>query len=299
MSKIVRYSIFWRQLIRKPLSYTFGKTLKHKIRLLRNNARPNGKPTIYAATHVFYDDIPAILYCLKKSAYLLLAVEGHENSIKTFDKCGLFLNGVIILDRNEKTSRENATSNMIKILQNNGDILIFPEGHWNLSPNLLVKPLSWGVIRLAEQTGANIVPIAIDLVNDEYCVLIGECFDYDRYSDKVEAVKSLRDKMATLVWELYEMKPMLCRAEISEKYWTDYIQNELARAPHDQESDECLSFQPKGEISLGEVLADMYGLEYKNIAVDYEQYQRIMRLVDRWNKPLKFLMQQEKLKGKL
>ena len=288
MSKIVRYSIFWRRLIRKPLSLVFGKSLKHKVRLLRNDAESNGAPTIYAATHVFYDDIPAILYCLYKSAFLLLAVEGHENAIKAFDKCGLFLNGVIELDRSDKSSREKAANTMIEILRNSGDILIFPEGHWNLSPNLLVKPLSWGVIKIAEQTRANIVPIAIDLVKDEYCVLIGKCFEYACYSDKAEAAKALRDEMATLMWELYEMKPMLSRAGVSEKYWVDYIQNELSRAPHNQELDERLSFRQKGEVSLGEVLADMHGLDYKSIAVDYEQHQRIMYLVDKWNKPVKF-----------
>ena len=33
-------------------------------------------------------------------------------------------------------------------------------------------------------------------------------------------------------------------------------------------------YRPKDEVSLGGVLADLYGIEYKSMAADYEQYKR-------------------------
>ena len=101
-SGISRYSIRWRQIIHKPLVAIFKLTLKRKVRLLRNDAKPNGKPVIYAATHVFYDDIAAVISSLDKSAHLLFGVEGPNNTPKLIERIALAMNGIIVVKRNDK-----------------------------------------------------------------------------------------------------------------------------------------------------------------------------------------------------
>ena len=285
-SNASRFGIKWRRLIHKPLATIFKLTLKHKIKLMRNDFTPNGKPTIFAFTHVCKDDVAVTLCCLRYNAYVLAGY--HRGLSRSVDGMGLRLNGVVWVDRGDKASRAEAMEKVKNILCRGGDILIAPEAAWNLSPNIPMLNLWWGVIDMAVSTGANIVPIALDLVNDKYCIIIGENFCYKQYPDKANAIAELRDVLATMAWELIEMKPMQKRSEITEKDWVDFTQNELARAPYvNRKKEESFVFRPKGEISLGELLANMYGTEYKSMAVDYEDYKRVEKLIDNWTKTIK------------
>ena len=287
MSSISRYSIRWRRWIHKPLAAIFTLTLRPKVKLLRNDAINNGKPTIYAVTHVFYDDISAVCCCLRQSAYVLLGVEGGDNIPTMTDRLALTLNGVIVVDRRYKKSRANSANEMISVLNNKGNVLIFPEGAWNLSPNLLAQKLNWNLLKIAMQTNSNIIPVAVDIVENSYCVIIGDCFEYPDYTDHTEAITALRDALATLVWELICMKPPLKKCGLSDFYWLNHIHAQSSKMPQqDQTKEESYVYRPKGEISLGELLADMHGIEYKSMAADYEQHKKIMSLCDNWNKPI-------------
>ena len=254
---------------------------------MKNSFMYNGKPTVFAFTHVFKDDLASVLYCLRHSAHALAAY--HRRVSRSVDGVGIRLNGVIWVDNCIKTSRAESLEKMKAVLRCGGDVLIAPEAVWNLSPNLIVQKIWWGLLDAATSTDANIVPIAVDLVNNNYYVSIGKLFDYAKYSDKGEAVVALRDVMATMAWKLIEMKPLNKRAEITEESWVNFCQSELARVPFlDMATEESFLYRPKGEISLGEVLADMHGIEYKSMAADYEQYKRVERLIDNWTKPAMF-----------
>ena len=223
----VKY-INWRQILHKPLTSIARLVLKHKVRLVRNDYLFNGKPIIYTITHVFKDDIASILCCLQNNAYVLVG-----NAVrKSFDGFVIWLNGVILVDRSDKASRAIAKEKMVAYLRQGDDVLIAPEATHNFTPNLLVMKLWWGLLDVARIADANIVPVAVDLVNDEYCVIIGESFHYIQYSDKTEAIESLREVMATMIWELYEMKPKAKRADVSEEQFSAYINGELARMPY-------------------------------------------------------------------
>ena len=265
----------------------FKLTLKHKTKLIRSDYIQYDKPTIYAFSHVFKDDIVSVLSCLKSSAYILMA--NKEGITKTFDGLGAFLNGAIWVDRTDKKSRIKATDMMVEVLQNGGDILMAPEASWNVIPNLPIKKLWWGVLDVAANTGANIVPVAIDIVNDQYCVLIGRKYDYNKYNEKSEAISLLRDEMATLSWELFERKPLQSRSETSDLEWVCFYLSELARVPFvDQIIEDNASFRPKGEIDLGELLTEMHGIEYRSLVADYTRHMRINSLIDDWTNPIRF-----------
>ena len=281
------FGIQWRRLIHRPLVTIFRVTVKHKIRLVRDDFSDDGKPVLFAATHVFYDDIAAICCCLKKSAFVLLGVEGTGNTPNFLDRLALFLNGVIIFNRTNMGDRTESVRKMVAVLRKRGNVLLFPEGAWNLSPNLLAQKLNWGILDVAERSNANIVPVAVDLVNGEYRVIIGAKLERTDYGNKADMLIALRDAMATLTWELIRLKPKMKRQRTDDAYWLNYIQNQLARVPkQNQEKEESYVYRSKGEISLGELLADLHGIEYKSMAADYAAYQRVESLIKKWTKPV-------------
>ena len=266
--------------------------MPYRVRLVRDDSTSNGNPTIYAATHVTYDDITAICFCLKENAHVLF---GHKKALwKTSkrDYFGLFLNGRIFVNRYCKIDRAHSKIDMAKVLRHGGNILAFPEGTWNFSPNQLVLPLNWGILdsaKLADRD-VNIVPIAFDLVGDEYCVAIGKSFEVTATSSysKSALMEALRDAMATLMWELIEMKPPISRVSLHDDFWVEYTQKHCAEIKmRDQHKEDLLTYRLKGEVSLGEVLADMHGIEYKSMAADYEQHKRVQSLIDNWTKPVR------------
>jgi len=178
---------------------------------------------------------------------------------------------------------------MVQILVKRGNILIFPEASWNISSALPVKKLWWGLLEIAKSTGANIVPVAIHMVGEEYCVIIGEKFEHEKFSSKSEQIGTLRDEMATLMWELIDMSSPIKRKQINDCYWLAHIQSNMNRASWLViTEEEGYAYRPKDEISLGEVHADLHGIEYKSMAADYEQHKRIERLIDGWTKPVRF-----------
>ena len=287
-SGTTRYSIVWRNWVHKPITAIFGLALARKIKLIRDDHTADGKPTVFAVTHVFYDDLAAVSCSLKRSAYILNGIEGPNNTPTLAEYIALWLNGVILVNRSDKQSRAESLGFMVEVLNQGGDVFICPESAWNFSPNAMIRKLNWGALIAAEQTGANVVPVAVDIVDDCYCVIIGKNFDYAEYSDLREATEGLRGEMATLAWELICMKQHVLRENISDSYWLDHIKAQYARMPlKDQYKEETYMYRPKDEVSLGELLAEMHGIEHKSMAVDYEAYRKVEQLIDNWTKPVR------------
>lgn len=86
----------------------------------------------------------------------------------------LFLNGLIYCDTNSKEDRKIALETSKQLLRKNENLLIYPEGIWNLSANLLSLPLFPGIINIAIETGCEIIPVAVEQYGREFYVNIGE-----------------------------------------------------------------------------------------------------------------------------
>jgi len=116
-----------------------------------------------------------------------------------------WLNGLIYINRLSTQSRKTATAKMERILRSGSSILMFPEGGWNNTENLLVQQLFAGPWLLSQRTGAFVVPVAAfhehgaDTIYLRYGnpLLLGKL-------EKAEAVALLRDSMATMMYELIE-----------------------------------------------------------------------------------------------
>ena len=116
MSHISKSAIKFRKIIHRPLLNIFEKTLKRHVKLIRDDSKSNGNPTIYVATHVIYDDIAAICHCLKENAYVLFGQEKELKKTSLLDYFGLFLNGRVLVKRYDKKDRARSKADMASFL---------------------------------------------------------------------------------------------------------------------------------------------------------------------------------------
>lgn len=177
-------------------------------------------PVIFAITHIGRFDIEIAYDFLNEHSILLSgsAPEFH-GSIE-----GAMLESICInyVDRMDPLDRRVAKQQMIRDLQNGANIMWFPEGTWNMSPNLLVLPLRWGIIEVAKQTGSPIIPIALDQREKLFTINAGEPF-YPLCDEQPEdAILRLRDALATLKWEIYESFPIESREMLEDDYWQTF-----------------------------------------------------------------------------
>ena len=170
-----------------------------------------------------YNDIEMIFAAIKKHAYLLLG--DPRELYRKLDGMLLDLNGVICFDTDNKLDRYIGKETCVKLINQGADLLIFPEGAWNITENLPVMGLYTGTVQIALRTGAEIIPIAIEHYNNDYYINIGENIDWSEQS--LENCKSLtaelRDVLATLKWDIWSKFPVETRSCIPDTYSTTYI----------------------------------------------------------------------------
>lgn len=131
---------------------------------------------------------------------------------------GLLLNGVIPLETFDRTDRKIAYSRAVELLKKGGNLLIFPEGVWNTTPNSLVMKIYTGTVRMAKETGAEIVPIAIQQYGNSIFFNIGSNYVISPTTDKSVDVLNdeLRERLATLQWDILKCSAPLDTSKISE-----------------------------------------------------------------------------------
>lgn len=110
-----------------------------------------------------------------------------------------------------------------------------------------MMPMKWGIIDVAQQAGAQILPAALDYDRDvNLCrVKFGEPMAGAALEKREEAIGTLRDAMATLRWELMSGQPLLSRAEISiEQLKSDMEQAIGEYPPLDWEYEQSCIYRP-------------------------------------------------------
>lgn len=191
------------------------------------------KPVIFAVTHVGKFDIEVVSEAIQSHYYLLSGDYEHLQGI--VDAPFLALNGVIFFNETVKEDRRSATERMVRLLQEGGNLMYFPEGTWNLSPNLPMLPCYWGIVDIARQGGAVIVPVAAEQYGKHFKVNIGENFDMSVYGDGAEeksrAIGDLRDVLATLKYEIWETVPAK-RTQLAVDEWEQYIEERFSEWPY-------------------------------------------------------------------
>ena len=177
---------------------------ENNIIIGNENKAIKDEPKIFACTHIGGNDIQRTLQIIKEPAYLMLGDPGILYRKLIYQ--GLKLNGVIPLETKNKVDRKVAYNRSIELLNNGGNLLIYPEGAWNVSPNELVMKTFVGTVRMARETGVQIVPIAVEQYGKNFYFNIGKNYGIAKNSNKTEKElnNELRDKLVTLKWHILE-----------------------------------------------------------------------------------------------
>lgn len=160
-------------------------------------------PIIFAPTHCGKLDIQVLTEVLWRFHWYLLSGDPYDLP-GTVEGYWLKFNGVIYVDRDDKKSRNSAKQKMISLLKSGKNIMLYPEGTWNFSPNKLVLPLFRGIVDVAKAADATIVPFAMDIddITNTYNVIIGN--PITPLDKSLETLDVLRNAMANLKWNIIE-----------------------------------------------------------------------------------------------
>lgn len=200
---------------------------KEEIVVISNKSivKPN-ESKIFACTHIGGNDIQRTFQVINEPAYLMLGDPGILYKMPIY--YGLKLNGVIPLETKNKQDRKIAYNRAIELLNNGGNLLIYPEGAWNVTPNEMVMKIFTGTVRMAKETGVDIIPIAVEQYDNVFYFNVGKNYSIDKNTNLslTELNEDLRDKLATLKWEIMETQPKLDRAKVADDY-LDIFQSEI------------------------------------------------------------------------
>ena len=185
----------------------------HTIEVVSDRRTPSEKPVIFAVTHIGKFDIERVFEACGTSCWIF---NGDPDTVyRNFDGFSLFFSGVILIDTDCKTDREVALKTAVKLLNSGGNLMFFPEGIWNVEPSIPVLPLYPGIAKIATETGAEIIPVAIEQYGKHFQIVFGSNISVDKYRQRIkeadkqcvyqELLQQLRDEMACLKWKIFEL----------------------------------------------------------------------------------------------
>lgn len=221
------FSVKARDFLYPILMFLTGTKVRCKVEAVNTYTPLPGKPIIFAANHSAFQDTPIMLRVTKRRSYALL---GTQN-LAFIDRVFFALNGTIWVDRRDKADMAATKNGILAYLRRGQSVLWFPEGTWNLTASQLMMPMKWGIIEVARSAGAQIIPAALDYNREaNTCrVKFGAPMAGDVLENRAEAIRDLRDTMATLRWDLMSSQPVLHRADIT----PEQLQKEMYRAIDD------------------------------------------------------------------
>ena len=124
---------------------------------------PKTRGIIFACNHTNSHDIPIALKAIKKHTYLLIG----KQPLYKIDELFFNLNGAIYVDRKDSNDMRLSKKAMIGNVKSGRNLLMWPEGTWNMTDAQLMLMMKWGIIEVAQRSGAIIVPMALDYDYDK------------------------------------------------------------------------------------------------------------------------------------
>ncbi len=221
MSKL---PIYLHKVIYPILKPIFRLLRKHKFIYVNEIPKISGN-AIFAVNHSNRYDIPYTCEILSRQCYVLLG----KQPLEPIDRLAFILNGTVWVDRKSREDKKNSVAKMIKLLCNGANLVIFPEGTWNLTPSKPMLPLYWGVIDIARASGRPIVPIILEYTDEKCYVAFGESMQISPTDDKGEKISELKDRFATLKWSIWEQFPDT--GYNTAKEWQAEVHKRLAEYP--------------------------------------------------------------------
>ena len=140
--------------------------------------------------------------------------------------------GLVLVKKGNKKNNLDAKLDMIRLLGEGHSVTYFPEGAWNLSPNKLMLPMSYGVLDTACKAGVPVVPVAHEYTYDttkskERILKIHSRYGKPIYISESDDLKQklaeYEEAMATLRWDLVAAKGLFKRDEVSNWEYINYL----------------------------------------------------------------------------
>ena len=181
-----------------------------KFQIVRDNdyrSLPN-RPILFAPNHYCGLDITVVCNAIHGRAVIVAG----KQPLFPVDEFFLKANGAIFVDRLDKTDTAACKRAVVAQLRKGKNVILFPEGTSNVSDALLMYPMKWGIIDIAQQTGAQIIPMILhyDKKRMECHVRFGDAMTMEDKT-KAEGIAWLRDTMASLRWEYLEKEGLHSR----------------------------------------------------------------------------------------
>ena len=209
------------------LTQTDYKLVIHK----REKLTITNKGKIFAINHRQADDIVLGANAVGESAYIVFG--NKYLALETTNGIGLWAYGMILMERHNVISRKAAYEKMKYVIEHGGNIIIYPEGYWNLaddgqadechladghnSENWLIQDINIGIVRLAKETGCEIVPTILhyDEVGDKCCYAYrGKGIRVEEQDDIFVKKDELVHIMTYMYWGLMEQYSQYSRADL-------------------------------------------------------------------------------------
>jgi len=204
-----------------------------KVKVIGDARVQTDHPLIFACTHIGRYDVESNFFALKDHFYIFYGDPGLI--YRSFDGFLLYVNGVIYANTGWKSDRSIGKERCIQLLKQGGNLLIYPEGAWNITENQVVMKLFTGAVEMAIRSKAEIVPIAMEQYDNTYYVNIGKNISYSEVplEQKREKTDELRDILCTLKWEIWERMGVSKRTDIAENYGSTFLKNIMRKSPSD------------------------------------------------------------------
>lgn len=204
--------MLFKDLLRPVLSLIAGFRVPYQVIIEQPCRLLPDKPVIYAVNHSCFADTPIMGRIAPQRSYILLG----KQRLGFSDWLYFILNGVIFVDRKDKEDMAASKLAMIAYLSKGRSIVMFPEATWNLTENLLMLPMKWGIIDIARETGAQIIPTVLEYDREQKkCfVRFGEPMVFSPEDNKADAISALRDTLAAMRWTFWEHNGTFSRREL-------------------------------------------------------------------------------------
>lgn len=140
-------------------------------------------------------------------------------------------------DPNDKTNRTDAKLDMIHILLKGHCVWYFPEGTWNLSPNKLHLPMSFGFLEVAKKAGVPVVPVVTEFTYDtstnkervtKMHIRYGKPIYVALTDDLGEKLAEYEEAISTIRWDLIAEKGVFKRSKITNWDYINYLKGNLS-----------------------------------------------------------------------
>lgn len=260
------FGLWIRRKFHKLISLVFLLVLrlyyKRKIIVENKPMVKKNKNYIYTLNHSFYLDGSAVIATANKSVYSLFGATEQLD----VDICTAFIwcSGLIYVNREDKQSRKDSVPKMSRVLKAGNSILIFPEGRWNDSENLLCQKLFAGVYNLSVDNNVEVIPVSIYNETDNKNIYVNYGKPIKLYKkEKDEALQLLRDKLATMYYnQIMKYSTPYKREEVKGDIHFNYMDERMyeyskAKWRSDYKWDEELFSYKQNDVDLEDVWKDI------------------------------------------